>query len=57
MGTPSLRVKKTGRKRSLLKEAQPAATGLMLYILSVEGQATLEQFGFRPVGLPSKPAP
>src|SRR5262245_18686201 len=42
---------------ALLKEAQPAATGLMLYILSVDGQATLEQFGFRPVGVPSTSAP
>ena len=42
---------------ALLKDAQPAAAGLMLYILSVDGQATLEKFGFRPVGLPSKPAP
>ena len=42
---------------ALLKEAQPAATGLMLYILSVDGQATLEKFGFRPVGLPSTSAP
>ena len=39
---------------ALLKDAQPAATSLMLYMLSVDGQATLEQFGFRPVGLPSK---
>jgi len=42
---------------ALLKEAQPAATSLMLYMLSVDGQATLEQFGFRPVGLPSKSTP
>src|SRR5262252_188812 len=42
---------------ALLKDAQPAATGLMLYILSVDGQATLEKFGFRPVGLPSTSAP
>jgi len=42
---------------TLLKDAQPAATGLMLYILSVDGQATLEKFGFRPVGLPSPSAP
>jgi len=39
------------------KDAQSAATGLMLYILSVEGQATLEKFGFRPVGVPSPSAP
>jgi ABC-type molybdate transport system substrate-binding protein len=42
---------------ALLKDAQPAATGLTLYILSVDGQATLEKFGFRPVGLPSTSAP
>src|SRR5215831_3509436 len=42
---------------ALLKDAQPAATNLMLYLLSVDGQATLEQFGFRPVGLPSKSTP
>jgi len=42
---------------ALLKEAQPASTGLMLYILSVDGQTTLEKFGFRPVGLPSPSAP
>ncbi len=42
---------------ALLQDAQPAATGLMLYILSVDGQATLEKFGFRPVGMPSKAAP
>jgi molybdate transport system substrate-binding protein len=42
---------------ALLKDAQPAATGLMLYILSVAGQATLEKFGFRPVELPSTSAP
>jgi len=42
---------------ALLKDAQPAATGLMLYILSVDGQATLEKFGFRPVGLPSPSTP
>ena len=39
---------------ALLKDAQPGAVGLMLYILSVDGQTTLEKFGFRPVGLPSK---
>jgi len=42
---------------ALLKEAQPTAMSLMLYILSVDGQATLAQFGFRPVGLPSPSAP
>ena len=31
----------------------PAATDLMLYILSLDGQATLKRFGFNPVGLPS----
>jgi ABC-type molybdate transport system substrate-binding protein len=39
---------------ALLKDARPMAASLMLYILSVDGQATLERFGFRPVGLPSK---
>lgn len=39
---------------ALLKDAHPMAASLMLYILSVDGQATLERFGFRPVGLPSK---
>ena len=42
---------------ALLQNAQPAAPGLMLYILSVDGQATLEKFGFGPVGVPSKTAP
>src|SRR5499427_6128406 len=42
---------------ALLKEAQSTATSLMLYMLSVDGQATLAQFGFRPVGLPSKSTP
>jgi hypothetical protein len=42
---------------ALLKDAQPAVPGLMLYILSVDGQTTLEKFGFRPVGLPSTSAP
>ena len=42
---------------ALLKDAQPAATGLMLYIFSVDGQTTLEKFAFRPVGLPSPSAP
>ena len=42
---------------ALLKDAQPATAGLMLYILSVDGQATLEKFGFRPVGVPSTSAP
>jgi ABC-type molybdate transport system substrate-binding protein len=41
---------------ALLKEAPPAAASFMLYILSVDGQTTLEQFGFRPVGLPGKAA-
>jgi molybdate transport system substrate-binding protein len=42
---------------TLLKDAQPAAAGLMLYILSVDGQATLAKFGFRPVGVPSPATP
>jgi molybdenum ABC transporter molybdate-binding protein len=42
---------------ALLKDAQPASASLMLYILSVDGQATLAKFGFRPVGMPSKPEP
>ena len=42
---------------ALLQDAQPAATGLMLYILSVDGQVTLEKFGFRPVGVLSKATP
>jgi len=42
---------------ALLKDAQPAAAGLMLYMLSVDGQTTVEKFGFRPVGLPSPSAP
>jgi molybdate transport system substrate-binding protein len=37
---------------ALLKDAHPATASLMLYILSVDGQATLEKFGFLPVGLP-----
>ena len=41
---------------ALLKGAPPAAASLMLYILSVDEQATLEKFGFRPIGLPSKAA-
>jgi len=32
---------------------KPAAVGLMLAILSPEGQATLARFGFDPVGLPA----
>ena len=39
---------------ALLKDAHPATANLMLYILSVDGQATLERFGFLPVGLPSQ---
>ena len=42
---------------ALLKGAQPAATDLMLYILSLDGQATLKRFGFNPVGLPSPSEP
>jgi molybdate transport system substrate-binding protein len=38
---------------ALLKNARPYAGGLMLYILSTGGQATLARFGFTPVGLPS----
>ena len=38
---------------ALLKGARPYAAGLMLYILSTGGQATLERFGFTPVGLPA----
>ena len=38
---------------ALLKGAQPAATDLVLDILSLDGQATLKRFGFNPVGLPS----
>jgi molybdate transport system substrate-binding protein len=42
---------------ALVKGAQPAATDLMLYILSLDGQATLKCFGFNPVGLPSPSEP
>jgi molybdate transport system substrate-binding protein len=42
---------------ALLRGAQPAATDLMLYILSLDGQATLKRFGFNPVGLPSPSEP
>ena len=38
---------------ALMKNARPHAAGLMLYILSTEGQATLARFGFTPVGLPA----
>jgi ABC-type molybdate transport system substrate-binding protein len=38
---------------ALVKGAHPAATDLMLYILSLDGQATLKRFGFHPVGLPT----
>jgi molybdate transport system substrate-binding protein len=38
---------------ALLKGARPYAAGLMLYILSTGGQATLERFGFTPVGAPA----
>jgi hypothetical protein len=34
-----------------------SATDLMLYILSLDGQATLKRFGFRPVGLPTPSEP
>jgi len=38
---------------ALMKNARPYAAGLMLYLLSTNGQATLARFGFTPVGLPS----
>jgi ABC-type molybdate transport system substrate-binding protein len=38
---------------ALMKNARPYAAGLMLYLLSTGGQATLERFGFTPVGLPA----
>lgn len=40
---------------ALVKGAHPEATDLMLYILSLDGQATLKRFDFLPVGLPSPP--
>jgi molybdate transport system substrate-binding protein len=42
---------------ALVKGARPVATDLMLYILSLDGQATLKRFGFSPVGLPSPSEP
>ena len=42
---------------ALLNGAQAAATDLMLYILSIEGQTTLKRFGFNPVGLPTPSEP
>jgi len=42
---------------ALVKGAQAAATDLILYILSIEGQTTLKRFGFNPVGLPTPPEP
>jgi hypothetical protein len=42
---------------ALVKGAHPAATNLMLYILSLDGQATLKRFGFNPVGLPTPSEP
>ncbi len=38
---------------ALLKDADPRAVDLALYILSPEGQATLARHGFNPVGLPA----
>jgi molybdate transport system substrate-binding protein len=42
---------------ALIKGADPAAAGLMLYILSIDGQRTMAQHGFTPVGLPAGQAP
>jgi molybdate transport system substrate-binding protein len=42
---------------ALLKGAHQSAAELMLYILSIEGQATLKRFGFNPLGLPSTSEP
>jgi ABC-type molybdate transport system substrate-binding protein len=42
---------------ALVKGAHPAAADLMLYVLSLEGQATLKRFGFHPVGLPTPSEP
>jgi len=38
---------------ALIKGAAPAAAGLMLYIMSVDGQRTLADHGFAAVGLPA----
>lgn len=40
---------------ALTRLDKPAAVGLMLAILSPEGQATLARYGFDPVGLPAAP--
>ena len=42
---------------ALVKGAPLAAADLVLYILSLDGQATLKHFGFHPVALPSSPEP
>jgi molybdate transport system substrate-binding protein len=42
---------------ALVRGANAAATDLMLYTLSLDGQATLKRFGFNPVGLPSPSEP
>jgi molybdate transport system substrate-binding protein len=42
---------------ALVKGARAGAIDLMLYILSLDGQATLKRFGFHPVGLPTPSAP
>jgi molybdate transport system substrate-binding protein len=42
---------------ALLRGAHPSAAELMLYILSVEGQATLKRFGFNPLGLANTSEP
>src|SRR5262245_50156481 len=39
---------------ALLTGARPAAAGLVLYILSPAGQATLARHGFTPLGLPAR---
>ena len=41
---------------AILKDADPQAQDLALYVLSPEGQQVFAQFGFKPVGLPT-PAP
>jgi ABC-type molybdate transport system substrate-binding protein len=38
---------------ALIKNARPYAAGLMLYILTTGGQATLARFGLTPVGQPT----
>lgn len=42
---------------ALVKGARAGAADLMLYILSLDGQATLKRFGFNPVGLPAPSEP